>query len=310
MVSTGIPAARACLEPGGVHTIGDHQRDLGGGAGSGAGADQRFEIGAAARDQHRGPHAGRVGCRITHSGRRPVPWPDRRPAPARPGDTRSRPARSGGASIASVYSAATTRTMPMPQLNTRSISSGLICPASYSHRNTGGACQLPASIRATTPSGRTRGRLSSSAAAGDVRDRLDRRRARADRAGCARRSGSAPAAPTPGVCSGANGAGSARNRPWRAHDLADQGEAVGVGAARRQAEEHVARLDRGAGQPTAALDRADREARQVVVAAAGSAPASRRSRRRSGRSRPRRQPSTMPSISACAVAGSSLLVAR
>ena len=52
---------------------------------------------------------------------------------------------------ASVYSAGTTTTMPMPQLNTRNIPCGLISPASSSHRNTGGGCQRRRRSGAITP---------------------------------------------------------------------------------------------------------------------------------------------------------------
>ena len=53
----------------------------------------------------------------------------------------------------------TTRAMPMPQLNTRSISSGATCPACASQGNTGGIVQALPSSTAVTPAGSTRGRL-------------------------------------------------------------------------------------------------------------------------------------------------------
>ena len=98
------------------------------------------------------------------------------------------------------------------------------------------------------------------------------------------------------------GSGRARTAPDPAgtapvaQDLADQREAVGVDAAGGEAEQDVAGGDVGPRQAPGPLDRADREAREVVVAAACSGPASRRSRRRSARSRASRQPSAMPAI--------------
>ena len=54
---------------------------------------------------------------------------------------------------------ATTSAMPMPQLNTRSISSAATPPVRASQANTGGSRQQAASSTATVPSGSTRGRL-------------------------------------------------------------------------------------------------------------------------------------------------------
>ena len=50
--------------------------------------------------------------------------------------------------------------MPMPQLNTRSISASATLPCSWSQAKSGGAVQLPRSMRARELSGRTRGTFS------------------------------------------------------------------------------------------------------------------------------------------------------
>ena len=67
---------------------------------------------------------------------------------------------------------AATTTMPMPQLNVRSISASSRLPVFASQPNTAGAWKDERSIRAATSFGRTRGNFRKSAA-GDMRQRLD-----------------------------------------------------------------------------------------------------------------------------------------
>ena len=86
---------------------------------------------------------------------------------------------------------------------------------------------------------------------------------------------------------------------------ADQREAVGMDARGGEAEDDVAGLDLVAGQRLAALDRADAEAGEVVIALARTCPASRPSRRRSARSRPAGSPRRSTAITRSAMPGSS-----
>ena len=176
------------------------------------------------------------------------------------------PSRRNTSATASALSAATTTIMPTPQLNVRSISGSAMPPVAASQRNTRQhrhAREIDAHAESVGQHARN---VLGEAAAGDVRERLDaagladRREARAHidarrrqhrfaqgHAGC-ERAGRIPA------------------QPGLLHHLAGERIAVRVQAGRREAEHHVARRD-AARQHRVALDRADRKAREIVVAA-------------------------------------------
>jgi hypothetical protein len=69
------------------------------------------------------------------------------------------PSRSRTARAAATLSRATTTTMPMPQLNTRHISSSATAPVFCSHWNACGRGQAFLRITARVPRGSTRGTL-------------------------------------------------------------------------------------------------------------------------------------------------------
>ncbi|OPZ06955.1 MAG: hypothetical protein BWZ09_00045 [Alphaproteobacteria bacterium ADurb.BinA305] len=70
------------------------------------------------------------------------------------------PAAASFASAASASAADTITTMPMPQLNTRYISSWFTPPANCSQRNICGSAQVSPSMRAVSSSRRMRGTFS------------------------------------------------------------------------------------------------------------------------------------------------------
>ena len=106
------------------------------------------------------------------------------------------------------------------------------------------------------------------AAAGDVRQRLaPGRRAPAARHAASRRCGSASAAPRPSVTVARERRRRVQPSAARVDDPADERKAVGMHAGGGEAEDDVAgRARRVAGDQRAALDRADREAGEIVVA--------------------------------------------
>ena len=71
---------------------------------------------------------------------------------------------------------------------------------------------------------------------------------------------------SPRASSGSNGAGAVQPSAAERDDLADQRKAVGMHAGRRQAEQTIARRDVRPRQQLAALDRADGEAGEIVIA--------------------------------------------
>ena len=191
--------------------------------------------------------------------------------------------------VSASLGSATTSAMPMPQLKTRSISSGshaarLGEPAENRRHRPGSAS------RAATMSVRQHARqVAGQAAARDMRRRLQQPGAGAAPAAASRRSAWASSAPRPSVRSGANGAGGVQPRPAALDDPAHQRKPVGMHARAGQAEHDIARLTRRAAAASRAPPRPprsppDRSRRR------GTGRASPPSRRRPGRSRPAGSP--------------------
>ena len=178
-------------------------------------------------------------------------------------------------------------------LNVRRISASSTRPRAGWPRRSAARGHARRVERARRPAGSTRGRLpvrpppvmwAIAVHAGLAEQRQHRRARRCGSAPAARR----PAAATPGI-------GSLESSPCGRRRLARERVAVGVQAREASAEHHGRRAPcRAPSMIRLALHHADREAGQVVVAAARRGRASRRSRRRPARSRPARQPSAMP----------------
>ena len=120
------------------------------------------------------------------------------------------------------------------------------------------------------------------AAAGDVGERVDAARADRGERGADVDARRAPAAPRRGVPS-PNGAGRVPAEAGRLDDAAHEAVAVGVDAARGEAEQHVARRDAARAGPRRAPSRRPRSPRGRSRRR-GTCPASRPSRRRRARS--------------------------
>ena len=219
----------------------------------------------------RGPRSGRRrGDGSSRAQRRPVVRTRSPPDAATTSPMRDRLLAPGASAPSrhAALSAAPTTIMPMPQLKVRSISASATPPVAASQPKTGGTGIASRSSRTPIPSGSTRGMLSGKAAAGDVGERLDAARSRGSPRGAAsRRSASARAAPR-------RGSGRREGR-GRVPGQARRARRCGAPARSRsrwtpgggQAEQHVAGRD-GVRQQPSALGRADREAGEVVVAAA------------------------------------------
>src|SRR6185312_4923828 len=145
----GDAGALRVIETAGIGAVADDERAPGREIFLRASAHERFEIGAAARDQYRGlqpGHALSVPLRIVPS----LPAPSSREGRStmRPISMTRSPAFSIAARAAAASLGATMAIMPMPQLKVRAISLRSIFAASASQRNTGGNSQRVASSSA------------------------------------------------------------------------------------------------------------------------------------------------------------------
>ena len=255
--ATGSPSAAARARPPRLGPVGEDEAGLG-----------RMRRGRPCRARARAcstrrPRSGsRRAAALTDAPRSGRPRPRRH----RPIRSTVSPASAKTAASAAARSGATTATMPMPQLKVLSISASADPGGRASQAKTGGSVQASRSTSAPRPVGQHPRQVLGQPAAGDVGEAVHARRPAAPRAPGARRSASAsssaaPSSPAP------KGRG---RRPRRAPSASTTRrtrlkpfECTPLEA--RPSSTSPAATPRGSAR--AALHRADREAREVEVAA-------------------------------------------